>query len=171
MNRLMENTVFSGFVMACRLATWPTRISPSFVKATTEGVRRLPSWFGDHGGVAAFHHRDDGVRRPEVDADHLRHVRLSFLLVGATARRGPAGRGPSARPLQNVDLDLARLDLFRLRQRDLEHAVTVGGLHLVAPARRSAAGSSARTGRRRARRAGPCCPGLLRAPAPSAALP
>ena len=23
MNRLMENTVFSGFVMACRLATWP----------------------------------------------------------------------------------------------------------------------------------------------------
>ena len=46
MNRLMENTVFSGFVMACRLATWPTRISPSFVKATTEGVSRLPSWLG-----------------------------------------------------------------------------------------------------------------------------
>ena len=46
MNRLMENTVFSGFVIACRLATWPTRISPSFVKPTTEGVSRLPSWFG-----------------------------------------------------------------------------------------------------------------------------
>jgi hypothetical protein len=45
MNRLMENTVFSGFVMACRFATWPTRISPSFVKPTTEGVSRLPSWF------------------------------------------------------------------------------------------------------------------------------
>ena len=43
MKRLMENTVFSGFVMAWRLATWPTRISPSFVKATTEGVSRLPS--------------------------------------------------------------------------------------------------------------------------------
>src|SRR5882762_4117344 len=46
MNRLIENTVFSGFVIAWRLATWPTRISPSLVKATTEGVRRLPSWFG-----------------------------------------------------------------------------------------------------------------------------
>src|SRR5262245_59932853 len=45
MNRLIENTVFSGFVTAWRLATWPTRISPSLVKATTEGVRRLPSWF------------------------------------------------------------------------------------------------------------------------------
>ena len=44
MKRLMEKTVFSGLVMAWRLATCPTRISPSFVNATTEGVRRLPSW-------------------------------------------------------------------------------------------------------------------------------
>src|SRR5262245_57102322 len=51
MKRLIENTVFSGFVTACRLATWPTRISPSFVKATTEGVRRLPSWLGMTAGV------------------------------------------------------------------------------------------------------------------------
>ena len=43
MKRLMEKTVFSGFVIAWRLATCPTRISPSFVKATTDGVRRLPS--------------------------------------------------------------------------------------------------------------------------------
>src|SRR6185503_18271974 len=46
MNRLIEKTVFSGFVTACRLAIWPTRISPSLVKATTEGVMRLPSWLG-----------------------------------------------------------------------------------------------------------------------------
>ena len=32
-----------GFVTACRFATWPTRRSPLFVKATTDGVRRLPS--------------------------------------------------------------------------------------------------------------------------------
>src|SRR6267142_2680703 len=51
MNRLIENTVFSGFVMAWRLATWPTRISPSLVKATTDGVRRLPSWLGMTVGV------------------------------------------------------------------------------------------------------------------------
>src|SRR6185503_12453180 len=46
MNRLIENTVFSGLVIACRLATCPTRTSPSFVKPTTEGVIRLPSWLG-----------------------------------------------------------------------------------------------------------------------------
>src|SRR6266545_1618664 len=46
MNRLIEKTVFSGLVIAWRFATWPTRISPSLVKATTDGVMRLPSWFG-----------------------------------------------------------------------------------------------------------------------------
>jgi hypothetical protein len=35
--------VFSGLVMACRLATWPTRRSPLSVIATTEGVMRPPS--------------------------------------------------------------------------------------------------------------------------------
>src|SRR3990172_2262526 len=39
----MEKTVFSGLVVAWRFATWPTSRSPSFVKATTEGVRRPPS--------------------------------------------------------------------------------------------------------------------------------
>jgi len=45
MNRLIEKIVFSGFETACRLATWPTRRSPSFVKATTLGVVRPPSEF------------------------------------------------------------------------------------------------------------------------------
>ena len=43
MNRLMENTVFSGFVTAWRLATWPTSRSPDLVNPTTDGVMRLPS--------------------------------------------------------------------------------------------------------------------------------
>ena len=46
MNRLMEKTVFCGFVTACRLAIWPTSRSPSFVKPTTDGVVRPPSEFG-----------------------------------------------------------------------------------------------------------------------------
>src|SRR5579863_2164176 len=46
MNRLIEYTVFSGLVMACRFATCPTSRSPDFVMATTEGVVRAPSWFG-----------------------------------------------------------------------------------------------------------------------------
>src|SRR5688572_32969836 len=43
MNRLIEKMVFSGFVTAWRLATWPTRRSPVLVNATTDGVSRLPS--------------------------------------------------------------------------------------------------------------------------------
>src|SRR5258708_37361158 len=46
MNRLIENTVFWGLVTAWRFATWPTRRSPSFVNATTEGVVRPPSELG-----------------------------------------------------------------------------------------------------------------------------
>ena len=38
--------MFSGLVTAWRFATWPTRISPSLVNATTDGVTRLPSWLG-----------------------------------------------------------------------------------------------------------------------------
>src|SRR5258707_1252857 len=45
MKRLIDEIVFSGFVTACRLATCPTRRSPSRVKATTDGVVRAPSWF------------------------------------------------------------------------------------------------------------------------------
>src|SRR5687767_4581904 len=46
MKRLIENTVFLGFVIAWRRATWPTSRSPSFVNATTDGVVRPPSAFG-----------------------------------------------------------------------------------------------------------------------------
>ena len=45
MKRLIEKMVFSGFVMLCRLATWPTSLSPLLVNATTDGVVRAPSWF------------------------------------------------------------------------------------------------------------------------------
>ncbi len=45
MKRLMEKTVFCGFVTAWRLATVPTRRSPPVVKATTDGVVRPPSAF------------------------------------------------------------------------------------------------------------------------------
>src|SRR6266487_3908727 len=45
MRRLIEKTVFSGLVTACRFATWPTRRSPLLVIATTEGVSRDPSLF------------------------------------------------------------------------------------------------------------------------------
>jgi hypothetical protein len=37
--------VFSGLVTACRLAGMPTRVSPSSVNATMDGVVRMPSSF------------------------------------------------------------------------------------------------------------------------------
>src|ERR1035438_4677450 len=43
MNRLIEKIVFSGLVMACRLATCPTSLSPLLVNATTDGVVPVPS--------------------------------------------------------------------------------------------------------------------------------
>ena len=46
MKRLIEKMVFFGLVTACRFATWPTRRSPSLVKATTDGVVRPPSALG-----------------------------------------------------------------------------------------------------------------------------
>jgi hypothetical protein len=46
MNRLIEKMVRLGLVTAWRLATWPTRRSPSLVNATTEGVVRPPSALG-----------------------------------------------------------------------------------------------------------------------------
>src|SRR5512143_3717087 len=46
MNRLMENSVFSGFTTAWRLAVWPTRRSPFLVNATTDGHKGPPSAVG-----------------------------------------------------------------------------------------------------------------------------
>src|SRR5215211_5752133 len=44
--RLIDRNVRSGLVMAWRLATSPTRTSPAFEKATTDGVVRAPSELG-----------------------------------------------------------------------------------------------------------------------------
>src|SRR5690349_8712043 len=46
MKRLMEKMVRLGLVTAWRLASSPTSTSPLSVKATTLGVKRLPSWLG-----------------------------------------------------------------------------------------------------------------------------
>src|SRR3972149_6256695 len=43
MKRLIEKTVFSGFVIAWRLASWTTSRSFPLAKATTDGVVRPPS--------------------------------------------------------------------------------------------------------------------------------
>ncbi len=93
MKRLMENTVFSGFVTACRFATWPTSRSPDFVKPTTEGVIRLPSGFVMTTGSPPSMTATTELVVPEVDSDDLAHV-LCFL----ASRRERLARsfGPAA---------------------------------------------------------------------------
>src|SRR5437588_7192814 len=61
MKRLIENTVFSGFVTACRFATWPTSRSPSLERDHGGGGARA---FLIHavGRLTAFHHAHDAVR-------------------------------------------------------------------------------------------------------------
>src|ERR1041385_8614273 len=128
MNRLMENTVFSGFVMACRLATCPTRISPSLVKATTDGVSRLPSWLGITVGLPPSITATTEFVVPRSMPITFAMSSFSLRLSGAhrLCRRCPHvfDRGaegtpvPSAfrcrgraRLLLDVDLDLPRLQL------------------------------------------------------------
>src|SRR5258705_4687271 len=100
MKRLNETTGFSGFVTACRLATWPTRISPSFVKATTEGVRRLPSWLGMTTGVP-----------PSITATTELVVPRSMpITLPIASSRRPLSRGRHwiSRPLPGLDAALER---------------------------------------------------------------
>ena len=111
MKRLIEKTVFSGFVMACRLATWPTRISPSFVKATTDGVRRLPSWLGMTVGlppsITATTELVVPRSMPITFAMSLSPFALPVALVGARrrARRLGGSEGPLG-PLRDLILAL-----------------------------------------------------------------
>ena len=45
MSLFAEKMVLVGLVTACLFAAWPTRRSPDFVNATTDGVVRAPSEF------------------------------------------------------------------------------------------------------------------------------
>jgi hypothetical protein len=82
MKRLIEKTVFSGLVTACRRAMVPTRRCPVLGSiATTDGVMRLPSALLEDRRLARFEDRHRGVRRPKINADDLRHG-FSLQLVG-----------------------------------------------------------------------------------------
>ena len=77
---------------ACRLAGSPTSVSPLSVKATTDGVSRLPSWLAMTVDVAPFHDRDHAVGRPQVDADDLftfRHDQSPFPTIERWRGCGP----------------------------------------------------------------------------------
>src|SRR6266498_166190 len=132
MNRLIENTVFSGFVIAWRLATCPTRISPSFVNPATEGVRRLPSWFAITVGFPPSTTATTELVVP-------RSMPITFAMSNPPSpwsrsrRSGRAARSvqPGTNDLVDVDLDRLGLHFLSFRQLDLEHSVTIGRLDLL----------------------------------------
>src|SRR5215470_9760059 len=116
MNRLIENTVFSGFVIACRLATCPTRISPSFVNPATEGVRRLPSWFAITVGFPPSTTATTELVVPRsMPITFAMSIPLLLDLNGDGAGRPAPSRHPvlrdSARDDRLYDVDLDRLRL------------------------------------------------------------
>src|SRR5438105_8754512 len=138
MNRLIEKTVFSGFVIPCRFATWPTRISPSLVNPTTEGVSRLPSWLAMTVGLppSTTATTEFVVPRSMPITFAMSNLLLSSASVRSRASSASALTGSSRRRrreshLENVDLDLPGLDLFGLRKLDSKDAVPVGRVDLL----------------------------------------
>src|SRR6185312_4193688 len=94
MRRLTAKMVRSGLVTAWRLAGWPTRRSPSSLKATMDGVVRIPSAFSMTFGVL-----------PSITATHEfvvpRSIPMTFpmVLISFLLRQpGQALTAPSPRP-------------------------------------------------------------------------
>src|SRR6267142_137522 len=134
MNRLIENTVFSGFVIACRLATCPTRISPSFVNPTTEGVSRLPSWFAITVGLPP-----STTATTELVVPRSMPITFAMSILPSPWSHCDGADRPlrrhttsnDANDSDDIDLDRLGLHFFRLREPDLEYSVAVGRLHLL----------------------------------------
>src|SRR5215471_4858972 len=89
MRRFTAKKVRSGLVTAWRLAGWPTRRSPSSVKATIDGVVRMPSAFS-----ITFEFL------PSITATHEfvvpRSIPMTFPMVLLSFRLRQVGRAPQA---------------------------------------------------------------------------
>src|SRR5262245_38851039 len=145
--------VRSGLVTAWRLAGCPTSRSPSSVKATIEGVVRMPSAFSITFGVL-----------PSITATHELVVPrsmpmtlpMSRFLLSAAGRPGPFGTrtGDSARPAEPphptpyIYINAAprrRLGSYRragLPRKTYDHGFASRGGNAMAPSREAQAGSA-----------------------------
>src|SRR6266567_1103043 len=108
--------VFSGLTAACRRARLPTRRSPDFVNATTEGVVRAPSELGMTTGSPPSMTAITELVVPRsiptvlgmcssavVDVSHSQYV-ASFPRRHWPETRPAAGRSAPARMVQNGTL-------------------------------------------------------------------
>src|SRR5262249_7709420 len=88
---------------------------------------------GDDGWITTLHYRHHGIRRSEVDTNHLRHVvnlLLESLASATRERRGGAPPRPAA-AFRHLRLYLLVLYRLHLGKRHRQHAVPVAGLHVV----------------------------------------
>src|SRR5215470_10997700 len=132
MKRLMEKIVFSGFVMPWRFATCPTRVSPSLVKATTEGVNRLPSWLAMTVGSPPS---TTATTEFVVPRSMPITFAMSSISCREVSRQRPSrrGEGPRHGPTQllHVDLDLFRLHRLDLRKGHRQDAVAIPRTNVI----------------------------------------
>src|SRR3990170_6708594 len=116
--------------MAWRFAIWPTRRSPVFAKATTDGVSRLPSALGMTCGSPPMTTAITELVVPRSMPTTFAIVECSSQCLARGRRAGePGGRGLLAR---HLDLHRLRLGSLALRDPDLKDAVLVGRRGLVA---------------------------------------
>src|SRR6516225_10071244 len=106
MRRLTAKKVRSGLVTAWRLAGWPTSRSPSSLKATIDGVVRMPSAFSI---TLAF--------LPSITATHEfvvpRSIPMTFpmVLISFFLRQvGWAQKAPDPNPLRSNIRDIAMVE-------------------------------------------------------------
>ena len=84
MKRLMEKTVFCGVGDGLALGDLTDESLAVLGEADDRRGGATAFGVGDDDRIAAFHDRDDGVRRPEIDAnDFVRHCFLDELMCGS----------------------------------------------------------------------------------------
>src|SRR6476620_11382497 len=118
--------VFSGLVTAWRLAGWPTSRSPSSVKATIEGVVRIPSAFSMTFGVL-----------PSITATQELVVPRSMpmtLPMASIPLFGGRSAGPGWRPDGGMQSSKTSSDPLRIHVKRRPRGVQphIGGPHWAA---------------------------------------
>src|SRR5947207_10623288 len=149
--------VFSGLVTAWRLAGWPVSLSPSSVKATIEGVVRMPSEFSMTFGVLP-----SITATQELVVPRSMPMTLPMVLPLASGRSA----GPLWRPDRNfraLPRNLRPTPWIRVRRRPRGVFAHIGGRRLAA--RRGLPNSPAKEALRQAladlARLGTVAPGAL----------
>src|SRR5262245_51214109 len=120
--------VRSGLVTAWRFAGWPTRRSPSSVKATIEGVVRMPSAFSMTLGVEPSMTATQELVVPRSMPMTFAIVLHPFLAAGRVGLNSARGKADRA-GLAPVDHPLVRPTFNQLSYSIAARIAHIGGPH------------------------------------------